>query len=67
MSVVVLLIVGMLVTLGAVALPGLAYAALGDDMPEWLEDWAPLMAVVMAMSGVVVIFIAMGILIAQST
>jgi hypothetical protein len=55
---VITLLIGIAMVLIGVMMFPICFALTGDEMPGWLEEWAPLAAFVIALSGGILIVVS---------
>jgi hypothetical protein len=60
------LIAGLALALLGVMFMPICFALTGDEMPGWLEDWAPLVSVVLALTGGITIVVAVVLIFGQA-
>lgn len=63
MTALILIIVGAVMMLAAAVFPPLTFAVFGDEIPDWLEDWAPALAVIGCFIGLIILFAGLGLLV----
>jgi len=59
MSPALMLFLGLGVFLNGVLFHSICYAIMGgNEMPQWIEEWAPMISIVLALSGSIIVLVS---------